>query len=92
MKMVLIKIGSPEWEYMWNWLAEHPLNEGLKTPSIAMNEGEAWQYMGSFKQNDKIIHSFRHRCHPRHGQRVELHVEASDKITDEDIEKEVKMK
>jgi hypothetical protein len=92
MEMVLIKVASPEWEYMWNWLASHPINEGLKTPSIALNENEAWQYMGSFKQNDKVIHSFRHRCHPHHGQRVDLHVEASENITDEDIQKEMKVK
>ena len=90
--MVLIKVGSPEWEYMWEWLATNPINEGLDTPSIAMNEGEAWQYMGSFKQNDKVIHSFRHRCHPRHGQKIDLHVSASPDFDLNDVQKEIKMK
>jgi hypothetical protein len=92
MEMLLIKMGSQEWEYMWDWLASNPINEGLNTPSIALNENEAWQYMGSFKQNDKVIHSFRHRCHPRHGQKIDLHVQASENMIDEDIQKEIKMK
>jgi hypothetical protein len=87
MEMVLIKVGSPEWEYMWNWLASNPINEGLKTPSIALNENEAWQYKGSFKQGERMVHSFTHLCHPRHGQRVDLHVQASNEITEDDIHK-----
>jgi hypothetical protein len=92
MEMVLIKVGSPEWETMWNWLNDHPINEGLDKPSMAYHEGQMWQYTGSFKQNNKMIHSFRHLSHPRHGQRIDLHVEASENITDEDIQKEMKVK
>lgn len=91
MELVLIKIGSLEWSYMWEWLGNHPINEGLDKPSVAYHYGEVWEYMGSFKQKDKLIHSFRHRSHPRHGQRIDLHVEASENLTNEDILKEIKM-
>ena len=64
MELVAIKIGSPEWEFMWNWLASHPINEGLEEPQVAENNGEAWQYMSSYLQSGKILHEFRHRNHP----------------------------
>ena len=64
MELVLIKIDSTEWNVMWDWVAAHPINQGLDNPSVALNEGEAWQYTGSFKQDDKIISSFRHKFHP----------------------------
>ena len=50
----------PEWEYMWEELAKHPVNAGRSQPTQCLNEGEVWQYMGS----DERGHSFRHRCHP----------------------------
>lgn len=94
MEMVLIKQDSNEWNYMWEWLENHPLNEGITDPSLALHEksGELWEYMGSYRQNAKVIHEFRHRCHPK-SERVEyLKTYASENITDEDIEKVVKMK
>lgn len=65
MEYIIIKQNSPEGEFMWNWLASHPLNEGLEQPMVAMNQGEAWQYMGSFKHADKVVSEFRHRNHPK---------------------------
>jgi hypothetical protein len=71
MEYIIVKQESPEGEFMWNWLATHPLNEGLEEPMVALNEGEAWQYMGSFKHEDKVVHEFRHRNHPKvHGKTV----------------------
>jgi len=64
MELVLIKIDSVEWNVMWDWVGSHPINQGIEIPSVALNEGEAWQYTGSFKQGDKIISSFRHKNHP----------------------------
>jgi len=92
MELALIKINSPEWNYMWDWISTHPMNEGLDKPSIAYNEGEMWQYMGSFKQKNQLVHSFRHRQHPMHNQRVDLHLKASDDFTEEQIEKNLKLK
>ena len=62
MEYILIEINSEEWEKMWKWLESHPLNEGISEPSIALNRGELWEYIGSYKNRDAIIHEFRHRC------------------------------
>jgi hypothetical protein len=91
MEFVIIEIGSKEWEYMWEWLANHPINEGLEQPSVALNEGESWQYMGSYKQNDKVIHQMRHRLHPV-TQRVEqINLNCSDEFTNDQIKKSFKI-
>jgi len=89
MELVIIEIGSPEWEYMWNWLSEHPINSGLEEPSIAKHpvSGEAWQYMGSFKQGERVIHELRHREHPITQKREDLKVQASGELTPEQIKK-----
>jgi hypothetical protein len=37
--------------------------------------GEVWQYMGSFRANDRFRHEFRHRAHPSYDNaRVYAHV------------------
>ena len=89
MELVIIEIGSPEWEYMWNWLSEHPINSGLEEPSIAKHpvSGEAWQYMGTFKQGERVIHELRHREHPITQKREGLKVQASGELTPEQIKK-----
>jgi hypothetical protein len=92
MEMVLIKQDSQEWERMWEMVSNHPINEGIEHPSIAMNNGEGWQYMGSFKQSNRIIHEFRHRFHPKFQRREYLKFSASDNITDDDIEKTLSVK
>ena len=92
MEMVLIKQGSNEWNKMWQQLADHPLNEGIDEPTLALNEGEVWQYMGSFKNDSRIIHEFRHRIHPKFSRREYFKFFGSDTISDEDIEKVLQMK
>lgn len=89
MEMVLIKNGSNEWNKMWETLSAHPVNEGIETPEVALNElnGEVWQYMGSFRNNGELIHEFRHRSHPKTNDRVLYKFNASSEITDEDIDK-----
>ena len=93
MELVIVEIGSPEWEYMWNWLTAHPLNSGLEEPSVASHpeSGEAWQYMGSFRQGDRVIHEFRHRMHPVTQKREDLKVQASGELTPEQIKKSFKI-
>ena len=91
MKLILIKIDSPEWDFMWNWLENHPLNKGLENPTSATNDGENWRYMGSFKQGERVIHEFRHRNHPVTNQRQDVKVEASKELTQEQIQKEYKL-
>lgn len=92
MDLVIVEQGSPEWDEMWNKLNNHPINEGMEEPKTALNNGEVWQYMGSFKQGDKVIHSFRHRQHPRDNQRKDVNFHASDKFTSEQISKVIKVK
>lgn len=90
MELVLIEPNSPEWEFMWNWLSSHPLNEGIEDPSTALNDGEAWQYMGSYKQKDKVISEFRHRNHPLTNRLSKLSVEHPT-FNDESITKKFKL-
>jgi hypothetical protein len=76
MKLILLKPNSPEWDFAWNWLASHPINEAIEDPSTALNEGEAWQYMGSYwNGSDKLISEFRHRNHIRTQDVTRLSVE-----------------
>lgn len=91
MELVLIKQDTPEWNYMWEWLASHPLNEGIENPSLAVNNGEAWQYMGSYKQDERVLHTFRHRQHPRYNKVENVSVSASKELTPEQIAKNFKL-
>lgn len=92
MEMLIVKENSPEYDYMWGWLANHPLNKELEDPMVAYHDGGTWQYMGSFKQGTKAVHEFRHRCHPTTLNRVDLKVSASSWFNDEDIEKRYTVK
>jgi hypothetical protein len=91
MDLVLIKLDSPEWNYMWKWLADHPINDGLDEPGIVDYKGEQWQYMGSLKQGDKIIHQFRHRNHPVTESVQNVSVVASAELTEEQIHRKDKL-
>lgn len=92
MELILIEPNSPEWDYMWDWIAKHPINNGIENPTAALNQEESWQYMGSFKQDNRVIHSFRHRCHPFDNTRKDLNLTASDNLTDDQILKTFKLK
>lgn len=95
MEMLLIKNGSPEWERMWQKLADHPINKGLEEPTVALNpdNGEVWQYMGSFREGGHTIHEMRHRSHPNdNGERYLYKFAASSEISDDDIEKTLPVK
>lgn len=91
MELILIEPNSPEWDFMWNWLSNHPINENIEEPSVAQNNGESWQYMGSFKQEERVIHEFRHRNHPATNLIQNLKVHASDAFTNEQIKKAYKL-
>jgi len=92
MDIVIVEQGSDEWNYLWDYVAKHPINEGLEEPRVAFNQGEQFQYMGSYRQGDKIIHSVRHRQHPRDNNRKDINFYASDKFTSEQISKVIKVK
>lgn len=54
MDLLLIKQDSPEWHYMWNWISQHPINEGLSPQEL-----NTWQYTGSLRQGSKTLHQFK---------------------------------
>lgn len=64
LEIVLLKEDSTEWNYIWEWLRVHPLNQGLEEPTLALNEGEAWMYMGTYELKGEFLHTLRHRLHP----------------------------
>lgn len=68
MEFVLLKRESAEWNKAWDWLASHPINESIDNPSVALHHNEQWQYVGSYKQGDRVISQFRHRDHPNTGE------------------------
>lgn len=88
MEQIIIKRDSPEWETMWNWLASHPVNTGLEEPSVALHPeySEAWQYMGSYKQGNRVISEFRHRMHPVTQKRENVSYSHSNGVPDDQIE------
>ena len=61
MDLVLVEQGSSEWNFIWDYVANHPINEGIENARVAFNQGEQFQYMGSYRQGDKVCHSIRHR-------------------------------
>lgn len=92
MEMVLIKEGSQEWERMWDMVANHPINEGIEHPSIAMNNGEGWQYLGTFRNGGISISEFRHREHPRFQRREYIKFAHEEEIPESDIAKVLSVK
>ena len=91
MELVLINPNSAEWNYMWKWLEDHPINEGLTNPSIALNNGEGWMYMGTYQQDNRIIHTFRHKDHPKTRTVKTLNVSGSSGFTLDQIAKKFRL-
>ena len=53
-----------EYAAAWDALAAEPVNAGQRYPHSASNDGEAWQYMGTYETDGIWQHEFRHREHP----------------------------
>jgi hypothetical protein len=92
MEFILINQDSPEWNHIWGYLETHPLNEGLAEPKSAENQGYSWEYIGSYKQGDRIIHELKHFCHPSTQGPVKTSLAASSEFTDEQIAKTFRIK
>jgi len=90
MELVFIKQGTNKWEEIWNWLEQNPINKDVENPREAKNDNESWQYMGSYKLNDKVVTEFRHRNHPITNSVTSISYAHS--IEDSDIQKTVKIK
>ncbi len=91
MDLVVFKKDSKEWDFIWQWLEEHPINEGLEEPKVALNEGEAWQHMGCFRNENKVICEFRHRNHPVTNNLYTTSVSMNE-FDENSIEKTIKIK
>jgi hypothetical protein len=72
-----LKRFSLEYDYMWSELAKLTLNKENEVPQICENNGEGWQYMGSCFIRNNLMHQFRHRCHPKNSERINLNIKAS---------------
>jgi len=86
MEYIIIKRDSNTWNEIWEWLAKHPINEGIDEPMVALNYGEAWQYVGSFRNHGTVISEFRHRYSPKTSRREVIKYLHSNDIPIEDIE------
>jgi hypothetical protein len=95
MWFVLIKEKSPEWDYIWDWLKNHPINKDFEAKTTVENKGEVWQYLGSYC-NDlselKMVHTFRHRAHPKVDKPIEIVLRSSDNLTHDQIQTKQKIK
>ena len=92
MDFILITEGSQEWRYMWEWIENHPINEGITNPKTSLNNGTAWEYMGSYMQGKKAIHEFRHLSHPSNNDTIKLSLSSSNQLSDDEIAKRFKIK
>lgn len=80
MELLLIKENSPEWQKMWEWIAQHPLNINLTPQQL-----NSWQYTGSLRQDNKTLHQF------KRGTRS-LIVACSPNMSNDDIHKIIALK
>ena len=90
MEMIIVKRDSDEWNNMWERVSTHPINEGLPDTSVAMNEGQSWQYVGTYYNNGKAISSFRHRLHPKTGGLYNVSYEHKE-LREDQIQKKFKL-
>lgn len=91
MDLVLVEIGSPEWDYIWDYVDKHPMNEGIKQASLILTDGQGWEYMGTYMQGDKAVHSVRHKNHPVLNTLKTLTFHASESFNKEQITKKFRL-
>ena len=93
MEIVFIKRECPEWDYMWNTLEKHPINEGIPEPSLSYNKDEFWMYMGTLTDGVRYLHEFTHRSHPKTDLPYTFKFDSSELFNPkEDIIKRIKVK
>ena len=91
MELILITPESSEWEYIWNWLENHPINKDLPDPSEALNNNHKWEYYGSLRQDKDVIHLLRHNHHPVTNNVLELKLKASGELDLTQIKKTIRL-
>lgn len=76
--MMFVPRDDPEWDAMWGTLGRMPYNRLQRQPTACEDEqGEAWQYMGSYAHDGAWVHEFRHRNHPATGKREYARIPAT---------------
>lgn len=70
MEIVFVKQDSAEWLFMWLWL------------ELEITEYEVWEYVGSYRQEGKTVHEFKHTTTHKL-----ISLEASETFTNDQIEK-----
>lgn len=80
MELVLIKKDSPEWNWMWDTITSHPINQELSADMINL-----WQYKGSLRLRNRILHQFSLND-------KSIVLGASKTFNDEDIDKVINIK
>lgn len=72
-RVAFMKKNTNEWIMAWDRLSHAILNSMLPDPMVAedADTGEVWQYMGTVFNEDYASwqHEFRHRKHPKTGNR-----------------------
>ncbi len=66
--MEYLDVSHPEWDSMWQQLADYPIN---KSDPLCVNQGLCWEYMGSTADH----HNFRHSKHPVSGRIEHAYIE-----------------
>lgn len=92
MEFILINQDSIEWKHIWDYLEQHPINDGLTEPKSAENQGYSWEYIGSYKQGNRIIHELKHFCHPSTQEPIKISLGGSSEFTTEQIAKTFRIK
>jgi hypothetical protein len=77
-EFVLIKKDSLEWNHIWSYVEQAPINQGIENPSVAWNNDTGWMYMGSMTDGKSIIHRVIHTCHPYNNGSFELSFNGTD--------------
>lgn len=91
--MISIKPESSEWERMWNWVADHPINKGLSEPSVAMSkDNKTWRYVDSFRNKNETVHQFIHENHPITNKAESICLISREVISDDEIQRSVQVK
>lgn len=91
MEIVLIKTDSKEYEYLWDFIENHPLNKGIENPKVALNQDEHWRYIGTITDGKRYIHTVQHTCHPYDNQFKEVSIDASKDFDVSDITERFKL-
>ena len=66
--MEYLDVSHPEWDRIWEELAQFPLNDGDR---LCVNAGYCWEYMGSSADH----HHLRHPHHPASGKAEYIYIE-----------------